>query len=579
MNQQSELTKYLQAANDGPFVLHLQHQQGFKIRGFPVRILKSRKVYSGEWDWHSPPGLTLTLYIDEIKNTSLRLARKIARQTFEALNDDPSTPNEPLSLGKCQDLAALHKALLYKRYELYIPLQSPLSHPEVPSPAASILQSNDVFSGRARVSSKKPRPPRLIHEPSVPARLEGKIVSAFPDTGAAANFLNIRYARRHGFNAGNHTGESVKIGNGSLVEVLGTMILPFSFAEESKVHQVEFKVLTNCIHDVVLGSPFLKLTQTLIRFKERIQRRVRKVFTHNRICSLGSHQYVDGQLNGFDVSAVPDTGADVSVMSASFAKRRGFHVDTSERNRTVLEFADRSSATTVGVVKDMEWKYDSSFADRGDRLDVYVLKGLAEDLILSYDFLSATDAFLKYEDDFWTNEGEGEDEDELVIGRFFIIFIKFASKVLKRSTASGTDSSKAIPMLLYILILPTILTLHYQQRLSQTPTHTLPVPPLSGTIKKPRSYTSTARLNWKPSSCQMISGRLFSRRIWLAGIAFWRHDRRSLTLLLLRGALRRRQRRRQHRQGAPRGVGKSLHPRRRRHHPAMLLPHPRRRPY
>lgn len=542
MNQQSELTDRLRAANDGPFVMHLQSQQGFKIGDMPLTILEIRKVRSPEddwyfWSWSYP--LRVTLYIDEIENTSLQLAREIARQTVEAPNDDPSTSNKPLSPGQWQVLTALHKALLYKHYKSYMRLQRPLSQLEVLSPAASLLQSNTAGSNRAFAPSHRPRPSRLIREPSVPARLEGKTVSAFPDTGAAANFLNIDYARQHGFEAGDDTGESIKVGNGSMVKVLGTMTLPFSFAEESKVHQVDFKVLASCVHDVVLGSPFLKLTQTLSRFKERIQQRLRKVFTHNRVCSLGSHQYVDGQLNGFDVSAVPDTGADVSVMSASFAKRHGFHVDTSEHNQILLEFADGSTATTTGIVRNMEWKYDSSFAKHGERLDMYVLEDLAEEVILSYDFLNSTDAFVTHEGDFWTNEGE----DDLSIDWIFNI-IKLVSKVLRQSMESGIDSSKSVPMLLSRLTIPTILTLHYQQSLPPTTTHPIPIPPSPGTSKKPKSYNSTARPKWKPSSCRRISGRPFSNLTWLDGITFWLQGQRSRTLLLLRAARRRRRCRR-----------------------------------
>lgn len=322
----------------------------------------------------------------------------------------------------------------------------------------------------ARLS--QPESPTLVREPFILARLEGKTVSTFPDTGATANFLSIRCAQQHGFKRGSHIGEKIKVGNGALANVLGAITLPLSFRGEAKVHQVEFKVLANCVHDVVLGSPFLKLTQTLSRLKDRIQQRVRKVFRHNRVCSLGSHQYVDGRLNGFDVSAVPDTGADVSVMSASFAKRHEFHVDTSERNRIILEFADGSSATTMGVVKSTEWEYGSAAAGSGDRLDVYVLEGLAEDVILSYDFLSATDAFVKYESDFWTNDGE----DDLGVDWIFNI-IKLVSKVLRRSTASGTDSSKSPAAPLPRLTLPMMLTLHRQRHPPQTPRHTLPIPP------------------------------------------------------------------------------------------------------
>lgn len=94
---------------------------------------------------------------------------------------------------------------------------------------------------------------------------------------------------------------------------------------------------------------------------------------------------------------MPDTGADVSLVSLAFAKRRRLKIDTSEEHRVLLEFADGSTERAIGIVKDVKWSYDSSTT--AHRVDVYVLQNLCVDLLLGYDFLRETDAFSTYIDD------------------------------------------------------------------------------------------------------------------------------------------------------------------------------------
>ncbi|KAM0724194.1 hypothetical protein Q7P37_000076 [Cladosporium fusiforme] len=278
---------------------------------------------------------------------------------------------------------------------------------------------------------------RVVYEPSVPARLEGKPVSAFPDTGADTNYLSFQCARRHGFTARHHSKGRVKVANGALASVMGSMTLPFSFEGETEVHHLKFEVLRQCRFDIVLGSSFLKLTKTFTHFKHRVQEKIRNVFSHrvfkHKVFSLGSRQYVNGWANGIYVGALPDTGADVSVMSASFAKKHGFDVDTSECHRVVLEFADGSTATTTGIVKNVQWRYGSAGDD--NNLDVYVFDGLADDFILGYDFLSVTHAFERHEGDFWVSDRQGSGME------WIFNIIKFVGKVLKGSTSRHSLTS------------------------------------------------------------------------------------------------------------------------------------------
>jgi len=248
---------------------------------------------------------------------------------------------------------------------------------------------------------------RAIYEPSTSGRLQDEEILAFPDTGAAANFISLQYVRSRGLAVDLDTAKShVRTGAGSLVSILGTVTLPFSFRCEREKHELEFNVVRSAVHDVVLGSPFLNLTETFTRHFHRIKQKLRDS-CRPRICLLGSQQYVRGSANGIHVDAVPDTGADVSVMSAAFARQHGFVVNTADEHRISLVFADGSTATTIGLVEDVEWNYESSRDSY--RLGVYVLEELQTDLILDYTFLFDTDAFVVYEDDFWVEDDDTSD--------------------------------------------------------------------------------------------------------------------------------------------------------------------------
>jgi hypothetical protein len=264
---------------------------------------------------------------------------------------------------------------------------------------------------------------RTVCEPSLPARLGGREISAFPDIGAPANFISLRYVRDRGLVVRSTARKSAKTSVGSIIDIVGTVKLPFSFKGETRSHRLEFNVIRGAIHDVIVGSPFLSLTKTFTKRIDRVEQIIRKVHLP-RICYIGSHQYVRGQVNGTYVEAVPDTGADVSVMSLSFAEEHGFFVDTSPEHQIPMEFADGSTATTIGVV-DLAWKFESS--EISYRISAYVLQELQTDFILDNTFLYHTDAFVVHEEDFWIDDSDGNEDD------WMISIIKLVDSVLKHS--------------------------------------------------------------------------------------------------------------------------------------------------
>ena len=266
---------------------------------------------------------------------------------------------------------------------------------------------------RARVKA-----PDVFEEPKIDCSLQDAHVSAFPDTGAAANFVSLQYAQQRGITIDKNLRERVKVGDGSTIRIVGTTTLPFSFVGETTTHDLTFHVLRKSVHDVILGSAFLQASETFTRFAHRVGRKIRESVGRgvHRLCFLESQQFVNGMANGVAVDAVPDTGADVSVMSAKFAKANGFEIDDAEQDRILLGFADGSTARARGVVKNVEWRFGGD--GQAHLTDVYVLSNLPVDIVLGYDFLCQTEAFREHEQDFWYVEDlEGKDDWMLCVIR------------------------------------------------------------------------------------------------------------------------------------------------------------------
>lgn len=235
------------------------------------------------------------------------------------------------------------------------------------------------------------------YEPEVLGLVGDIEVSCFPDKGAGCNFMSLQHAERHGIPVipPDPNSRTTRLGNGKQVEIAGHATMPFSFKGETKSHQLEFVVLPQCIKDVILGSPFLRLTKLFEHHAHRIVRKIR-TFSGAPACYTASQERVVGMLDGELVHALPDTGSDVMLVSETYAKRRGLHVHRDTHYCFPLTFADGSQSWTSGIAKDVSWQYGT---DGGESTlcDFYVLKDLQCDVLLSYDFLYRTGAFSLHE--------------------------------------------------------------------------------------------------------------------------------------------------------------------------------------
>jgi hypothetical protein len=110
-------------------------------------------------------------------------------------------------------------------------------------------------------------------------------------------------------------------------------MIPFACKGNDQQSRVEFHVMRKALRDVVLGDPFLRMTETLSHFKSQITKTTRKKCWPQVCLVQGQHQGVLEILKGKPAEASPDTGSDIPVMSTKYARRKGLHFDESANNR------------------------------------------------------------------------------------------------------------------------------------------------------------------------------------------------------------------------------------------------------
>jgi predicted aspartyl protease len=249
----------------------------------------------------------------------------------------------------------------------------------------------------------------------IPGQLAKHTVKALGDYGAKRNFVKEEYAIRLGLPINRSVVRKVTVGSGKEVTTVGTATGPFRFKGEHGVHNLNFHLLPDCIHDVILGKSFLKLTETfsiLSNFYRRVQERVVKGISQFHLLYLGaSSPMFEGSINGQPRTALADSGAKVLVMDEAYARSIG--VPIHHEDRTTLKFADNSIADTSGMAYNVEWR----FGRNGEfttpyRLNFHILKNAPANIILCDTFLFDNEAFSRYHDYLIDNDDDYEYEDD-----------------------------------------------------------------------------------------------------------------------------------------------------------------------
>jgi hypothetical protein len=250
----------------------------------------------------------------------------------------------------------------------------------------------------------------------IPGLLATHSIKALGDYGAKKNFIKEELAIRLGLPITRDLVCKVTVGSGQPVTTTGAVTAPFRFKGEHNIHDLTFYLLPECIHDVILGKPFLKLTETfskLTNFYRRVKERVVKGISQFHLLYLGaSSPMFEGSVNGQPQAALADSGSKVLVMDEAYARSIGVSIQTGLEYQTILTFADNSTADTCGMAYGVEWRFgrDGEFTSPY-QLNFHILKNAPANVILCDTFLYDNRAFSIYNHYLTDNGNDYEDED------------------------------------------------------------------------------------------------------------------------------------------------------------------------
>lgn len=211
------------------------------------------------------------------------------------------------------------------------------------------------------------------------------------------------------------TTRSIAITRTQHVKTSGVVCATFGFAGEVEMHPLRFHLLPDCQHNVVLGKSFLKLTKTFSDARNllsRVKERVVQTLERYNLCYLGdSTPKFTGLLNGRPREALGDSGSQGNFMSKAFTGSMKFSITHDPEYRFIVQFADGSTAKTMGMVHGVKWQFGLTGTGTEHSLDFHVLEDSPADVILSDAFLYKTRAFAVY-DRYLIDEGGDEDDNE-----------------------------------------------------------------------------------------------------------------------------------------------------------------------
>ncbi|KAL3459156.1 hypothetical protein BJX64DRAFT_265370 [Aspergillus heterothallicus] len=241
----------------------------------------------------------------------------------------------------------------------------------------------------------------------VQGQVGNRTVEALPDTGADTCLISKSLASELGLSAFPGTRKKIRLANRKPVQSPGLVMVPWKFAGESETFILKCWILPHCVHDVILGSAFLNATQTLTVFKSRIKSEFIERKRSLRLQLVGGEsQQLWGYFNGELITAFPDTGSDVMLVSRAYAKKLGIDIDEDPANCLQIQFADGTTAWTSGIVRDVSWRVGKTEV----YCDFYVLNGLCVDIVLSNDYLFEFNIFSECSGFFLDDSYEEEEE-------------------------------------------------------------------------------------------------------------------------------------------------------------------------
>jgi hypothetical protein len=182
---------------------------------------------------------------------------------------------------------------------------------------------------------------------------------------------------------------------GQSVESIGRTSIPWHFPdEEDRGNTCEFFVFEQLITPIIMGRAFLRITNTLDKYKHRLQDRISEslpkipIIRWSGISQENLPCYLDDTLT----DSSPDTGAEVNVISKDFALQITPFIDRTVAGQ--VQFANGMLHSTLGRIQ-VKVTFDHA-PEFYIQAKFEVIENLRVDVILGDDILFEADVYTQY---------------------------------------------------------------------------------------------------------------------------------------------------------------------------------------
>ncbi|KAL8737152.1 MAG: hypothetical protein Q9181_001970 [Wetmoreana brouardii] len=281
-------------------------------------------------------------------------------------------------------------------------------------PSLQILYSFPELDGESSNSDEQathqPRSlPRKGRRKILPVIIHNSTIMSRADSGSEDNIMAAELALFFNVNIDRDLKHQkmFRVANGNIVKAIGRLVIDVAFAREpdTKVLDCIFYVFETLITPLIIGMSFLNLTETLVKYKHRLQSVDMLDPGPLQLCSLDTPRCrLLCQANMQSKLACADTGSEVDLISLPYVKQRGFNMTDVEFEDSMVQFADGSTGHLAGKVDItivLGIQNDASYVTT-----FYVLENLSCDILFGEEFLDRTDAFDTYRDAFSLIDGD-----------------------------------------------------------------------------------------------------------------------------------------------------------------------------
>jgi predicted aspartyl protease len=228
-----------------------------------------------------------------------------------------------------------------------------------------------------------------------------EIIMTGHDTGTEANHMSLELAKRLGYEIDKRDASKgqFQLPNGKIIKAIGKVSARVQFAQGQDAQTTSltcyFNVFSHLALPALIGMAFLNATETMSKYTSRLATLPSGWKRSLRLCAVGNAtNQVACLIDGREVKATADTGAEIALVSGEYAMRYGL---LQYPGCEELELADGSREYTSGFG---DVKLAVKIRDAGTKEDwitktvrFHVLNNLHLDVILDEEMVEDFDIF------------------------------------------------------------------------------------------------------------------------------------------------------------------------------------------